>query len=278
MEPRLTFPLWNTPAPGASGAQETDIPTLAWYPADPAQNRGAAMIVIPGGGFRFLAAHEGPAYAEWLALNGISAFVVSYRLASNGYRLPVILQDCLRGIRTVRARAAEFGIDPKRIGIIGASAGGLITAYAVTHQDDGDSLSTDPIDTYSSHLALGVLCYPVITLANPRRKETAEFILGPEPAPADLWRYSAEKQVTPQTAPCFLFHTFEDEKVDVQQSLIFGGALRDAGVPFEMHIYQQGNHGVALGRKPDGNGHVDPGGSLHPWTAECIRWLRSHGF
>src|SRR5438105_2893488 len=118
------IPLWPDGAPGALGKQDVDIPTLTPYPANPAIASGAAMVILPGGGYGGLAPHEGRGYADWLVTNGISCFVVKYRLGSQGYRHPRMLEDAARAVRVVRSRADDWKIDPKRVGIMGSSAGG----------------------------------------------------------------------------------------------------------------------------------------------------------
>src|SRR5437773_9297364 len=144
------IPLWPDGAPGALGKDDKDIPTLTPYPANPAEASGAAMVVCPGGGYGGLAPHEGKDYALWLNEHGITAFVLKYRLGSNGYRHPRMLEDAARGLRPVRGRADEWTVDPKRIGIMGSSAGGHLASTLLTHFDAGDPAATDPIERQSS--------------------------------------------------------------------------------------------------------------------------------
>jgi acetyl esterase/lipase len=122
-------------APGALGKDAKDTPTLTPFWAAPDKATGAVFIVAPGGGYRVLAPHEADAYAKWLAANGVTAFVLKYRLAADGYRVPVILQDAARAVRLVRSNATAWGLDPKRIGMIGSSAGGHLTATLITQFD-----------------------------------------------------------------------------------------------------------------------------------------------
>ena len=145
---RSTEPLrlWPGDAPGALGKDAKDTPTLTPFWAAPDKATGAVFIVAPGGGYRVLAAHEGDAYAKWLAANGITAFVLKYRLAADGYRVPTILLDAARAVRLVRSHAAGWGLDPKRIGMIGSSAGGHLTATLITQFDAGKADATDPIE------------------------------------------------------------------------------------------------------------------------------------
>ena len=161
-----SFPLWNKEVPGALGTAEKDVPTLTVYLPEEGKATGAAIVICPGGGYGGLAQHEGKDYAEWLATNGVAGFVLKYRLGPAGYRHPVMLQDAARAIRTVRARAAEWKVDPKRVGIMGSSAGGHLASTLLTHFDQGNSNANDPIEKQSSRPDLGILCYPVITMGD----------------------------------------------------------------------------------------------------------------
>jgi acetyl esterase/lipase len=259
------FPLWPGGAPGALGTADHDIPTLTPYLPEPAQATGAAIVVCPGGGYGGLAGHEGKDYALWLNEHGIAGFVLKYRLGSHGYRHPVMLQDAARALRTLRARAVEWGVDPKRVGVMGSSAGGHLASTLLTHFDSGQADAADPIDRQSSRPDLGILCYPVISLGKFTHQGSKQNLLGKEPAPELVQLLSNELQVTPQTPPCFVWHTAEDTAVPVENSLEFAAALRRAGVPFDLHIYQRGRHGIGLA-----------GG--HAWTKDCLFWLEQQGF
>lgn len=260
------FPLWAQGAPGALGKEEKDIPTLTPYPAPAERATGTAVVICPGGGYGGLAAHEGKDYALWLNEQGIAGFVLRYRLGSAGYRHPVMLQDAARAVRTVRARAAEWKLDPKRIGIMGSSAGGHLASTLVTHFDEGKPDAADLIDRQSSRPDFGILCYPVITMGEHTHKGSRANLLGNEPSPEQIADLSNELQVTAQTPPCFVWHTWEDPAVPVENSLQFAAALRRAGVPFDLHVYERGQHGMGLG-KPE----------RHPWAADCAFWLRTRG-
>ena len=144
--PPPVIPLWPDGAPGALGKEDKDIPNLTVYLADPAKGTGAAMVVCPGGGYGGLAQHEGKDYALWLNTQGISAFVLKYRLGSGGYRHPIMLQDAARAVRLVRARAEEWKVDSKRVGIMGSSAGGHLASTMLTHFDNGKPDAADPVD------------------------------------------------------------------------------------------------------------------------------------
>jgi len=265
------LPLWPEGAPGALGNSTNDIPTLTpfWASADKAT--GAAIVVCPGGGYGGLAAHEGADYALYLNQHGMTAFVLKYRLGSHGYRHPRMLEDAQRAIRLVRARAAEWKIDPKRVGIMGSSAGGHLASTALTHFDAGKPDAADPVERQSSRPDLGILCYPVISMGPNTHLGSKNNLLGKEPSVELVALLSNEKQVSRDTPPCFLWHTAEDKAVKVENSLEFAAALQRNGVPFDLHVYQKGAHGLGLQDKPPFN-HV------HPWAKDLIFWLEQQGF
>jgi acetyl esterase/lipase len=227
------------------------------------------MLVLPGGGYGHLAPVEGEEYAKWLAAHGVTAYVLKYRLGSAGYRHPAMLTDAARGLRTVRFLARQDGLDPARVGIIGSSAGGHLASTLLTHFDAGKADSDDPIERESSRPDLGVLCYPVITLGEFAHAGSRENLLGKNP-PADLVRLlSNELQVTRETPPVFLWHCASDPAVPVENSLLFAASLRKAGVPFALHIFEKGGHGLAL---------PSAGRGAPAWDVLCLDWLRSRGF
>ena len=264
---QTAIPLWPEGAPGALGKEDKDIPTITPYLADPAQASGAAMVIFPGGGYGGLAAHEGKGYADWFVTNGISSFVVKYRLGSQGYRHPAMLQDAARAVRLVRSRAAEWQVDPKRIGVIGSSAGGHLASTLLTHFESGKADATDPIERESSRPTIGILCYAVITMGPNTHGGSKKNLLGDNPDTELVKMLSNETQVTSDTPPCFIWHTWEDKAVKVENSLDFAYALQRSGVPYDLHIYQKGGHGMGLGK-----------GDQHPWTRDCLYWLKVQGF
>ena len=271
-QPTNSFPLWPGPAPGALGTQDKDIPTLTPFFPEVAKATGAAIVVCPGGGYAGLAPHEGEGYARFLNEQGITAFVLKYRLGSGGYRHPAMLQDAARAIRLVRARAGEWKLDPHRIGLMGSSAGGHLTSTLLTHFDPGKPNAADPVERQSSRPDLGILCYPVISLRQFGHRGSRENLLGKDPSPELIDELSNELKVTRETPPCFLWHTVEDKAVPVENSLAFAEALRKNGVPFDLHIYEKGPHGLGLGSR-----EYDPA-RWHPWTKDCIFWLKQQGF
>jgi acetyl esterase/lipase len=229
------------------------------------------MVICPGGGYGALAQHEGEDYALWLNQHGIAGFVLKYRLGSAGYRHPVMLQDAARAVRLVRARAVEWGIDPGRIGIMGSSAGGHLASTLLTHYDAGQADAADPVDRESSRPDLGILCYAVITMGEHTHEGSKRNLLGADPAMELIVELSAERQVTSDTPPCFIWHTWEDQAVKVENALDFAVALRRRGVRFDLHIYEEGRHGIGLS---DQAPFLNP----HPWARDCVYWLKAQGF
>ncbi len=267
------IPLWPNGAPGALGKEPKDIPTITPYFPEASKATGAAMIICPGGGYgSLMMSYEGEDFARWLCDQGIAGFVLKYRLGSAGYRHPAMLQDAARAMRLIRSRAAEWNLDAKRIGILGCSAGGHLASTLLTHFDSGDAAAPDPIDRLCSRPDLGVLCYAVITMGPMTHAGSRTNLLGANPSQQLIDELSNERHVTKGTPPCFLFHTAEDRAVPVENCLDFAAALHRARVPFEVHVYEHGRHGLGLGSHK-----YDP--SLwHPWTQECRRWLKEHGF
>jgi len=268
-EPKTEL-LWPAGAPGAVGTEAADRPSLAIYPAPAKTANGCGIVVCPGGGYGFLAIdHEGKQIAEWLNSIGVSAFVVSYRIAPR-YHHPAPLLDAQRALRIVRARAKEWGVDPSRVGIIGFSAGGHLASSTGTHFDEGKPDATDPVDRASSRPDFMVLAYPVISFtATYTHAGSRKNLLGESPAPELVSSLSSELQVTAKTPPTFLFHTSEDTGVLSENSVAFYTALRKAGVSAELHIYEKGPHGVGLAKS-------DP--VLSTWPERCRAWMAARGY
>ena len=264
------MPLWPNGAPGAKGSAPEDVPSIQLYQPSADKANGAAIVVCPGGGYGALASHEGHDVAVWLNSIGVTAVVLKYRLGRYGYRHPVMLQDAQRAIRTTRAKAAEWKIDPNRVGIMGFSAGGHLTSTAATHFDAGDANASDPIEKQSSRPDVAIVCYPVITMTDPfAHAGSRKNLLGDNPSQELINLLSSEKQVTEKTPPTFIFHTEDDKGVPVENSLMFAAALRKAKVPYEMHIYETGRHGVGLAKD-------NP--ALSTWPKLLENWLRARKF
>jgi acetyl esterase/lipase len=269
-----SFPLWPDGAPGALGSAEKDVPTLTAFLPDPDKATGAAVVICPGGGYAHLADHEGSVYAKWLNDHGVAGFVLKYRLGPT-YHNPAMLQDATRALRLVRARAGEWKLDPHRIGIMGSSAGGHLASTLLTHYDAGDTNSSDVIERQSSRPDLGILCYAVITMGKFTHQGSKNNLLGNNPSSELVAEFSNELQVTTNTPPCFIWHTFEDRTVPVENSLQFAEALRKAGVPFALHVFEKGGHGMGLGIREYTPENIP---KMHPWTADCLFWFKQQGF
>jgi len=277
----LTFPLtlhadsktellWPAGAPGAKGDGDNDKPTLTISLPPKDKANGAAVVVCPGGGYGGLAiTYEGYDIGKWLNDHGIAAFVLKYRHRGTGYGHPSPLDDAQRAIRTVRARAKEFNVDPAKIGILGFSAGGHLASTAGTHFDAGKTDSKDAIDRVSCRPDFLILCYPVVSFATEHtHKGSRKNLLGEEPDAKLVESYSNELQVTPETPPTFLWHTDADSGVVPENSVLFYLALRKAKVPAELHIYELGRHGLGLAQG-------EPGAAA--WPEACIEWMRGRG-
>jgi acetyl esterase/lipase len=261
--------LWSGAAPGAIGTQDADKPSLTVYPAPEKSAVQTAVIVFPGGGYGTLAKdHEGDQIARWLNSLGVQAFVLQYRIAPR-YHYPAPILDAQRAIRFVRAHAADYKIAPGRIGVWGFSAGGHLASTVGTHFDAGDAGAADPIDRVGSRPDFMILAYPVISFITPyTHRGSLHNLLGDNPDPKLVSSLSNETQVTAQTPPTFLFHTNEDSGVPAENSVLFYLALRQAGVPAEMHIYERGPHGVGL---------ASTDAVLATWPARLKDWLEIRG-
>jgi acetyl esterase/lipase len=255
------FPLWQHDTPYAKGTGENDIPTLT--PFLPNEKSSTAIVVCPGGGYYMLAPHEGHDYAEYLSLHGITAFVLRYRLGQFGYRHPAMLADAQRAIRLVR----EMGF--KQVGIMGSSAGGHLTGSALVYPDFPAYEHKDDTDKISAKPDFGILCYAVTTFNPPfGHTGSGDNLLGQD-APKELMAMmNLPAHVTKDTPPCFIWSTTE---VPAENSEMFADALRKNKVPFELHIYQKGGHGIGLLDKA-------PYKNVHPWASDLLYWLKANNW
>lgn len=266
-----TVRLWPGTPPEAKGDGCYDIPAMTVFDPQPGTANGSAVIILPGGGYAHLAGNlEGRQIADWFTARGFRAFVVSYRLPSHGYLLPVPLMDARRAIQTVRARAEDYHIDPNRIVLIGFSAGGHLAALAATQPLKGDPDAEDAIDRVSSRPDYLVLGYPwigAVSLDYSHLNYCKEFHL--ESQCAELTRkFDPTLFVNNEVPPTFIYHTFDDRTVPLEQSLSFFEALAKAGVQTEYHVFASGAHGSGLGR-----GKL----SLEQWPKLLDTWLRDKG-
>jgi acetyl esterase/lipase len=263
--------LWPDGAPLAKGQEDKDQPFVYAWPAAKEKANGAAFVVCPGGGYGGLASdHEGTQVAKWFNGLGVSAFVLHYRLGSQGYHYPIQLMDVQRAIRHVRANAKEYGIDPKRIGVVGFSAGGHLSSMAATLFDEKpDGATNDAVDQVSARPDVAAPTYPVISMIEPYRHDgSRKNLLGPNNTDELAAKVSTERRITPQTPPIFLFQTDEDTVVPAENAVAFYLACRKNKVPAELHVYRPGPHGVGLFLG-------DP--VLGSWSGHLRDWLRTQG-
>ena len=266
-----TIKLWESGAPGTPATKPEDEPVLLMSaPDNNSKATSTAVIVVPGGGYGHLAMdHEGGQIADWLNGFGVTAFVLKYRMSTTGHGHPVPMMDGQRAVRLVRARAKDWNIDPKRVGVLGFSAGGHLASTLGTHFDSGNTDAADDIDRVSSRPDFLVLCYPVISFKEGfSHSGSRKNLLGDSPDPKLVESLSNETQVTKETPPTFIFQTSEDRGVPAENCVAFYLALHKAGVPAEMHIFQNGPHGVGLARGISGT---------REWPKLCENWLEVRG-
>lgn len=227
----------------------------------------ASVIIFPGGGYGHLARHEGEGLAQFFNLLGLHAFVLHYRLGTKGHRHPAPLEDALHTITLLRTNALEWGLDSQRIAVTGASAGGHLAATLLTLTSaDRLPAALKSFSAINARPDLGILSYPVIRMETNGHAGSRRNLLGDTPDAADLTLLSADRQVTAQTPACFLWHTVEDASVPVDDSLAFASALRKAGVPFELHLYERGPHGMGIRE------------FTHPLLNDLRHWLTLRGW
>ena len=262
----LRLSIWPGPAPLGDGKSESVEVPITVHLADPATANGAAVVICPGGGYGGQVIEgEGHGIARWLNKHGLAGVVLQYRLPRGNYHRPML--DAQRAIRVVRAHAAEWKLDPRRIGIIGFSAGGHLASTAGTHFDDGDAKSADPVARQSCRPDFMVLVYPVITMGAQTHGGSRQNLLGPAPAPELIELLSNEKQVTDRTPPTFLTHARTDAVVPVAHSRMFYEACQAHRVPAELLEFPEGNHGY--------NGYQ--GKEWDAWQVRCLEWLKEQG-
>ncbi len=266
-----TIRLWPGKAPEAKGDTCWDIPTLTIVGPRHGSANGSAVLIFPGGAYVGLAGDlEGGQIADWFTARGFRAFILSYRLSSHGYLLPVPLLDARRAIQLVRSHASEYHIAPDRIVVIGFSAGGHLAALAGTQFVAGNPNAADPAERVSSRPDYLVLGYPWLGAISPDTSHLTYCKLFHVMDRCEELRkaYSPDLYVTKETPPTFIYHTFNDQTVPVQQSLDFFQALVKAGVQTEYHVFANGAHGSGLGKG-------DP--ALDAWPSLLENWLRAKG-
>ena len=252
--------LWNGPAPMGDG---TFAATNAFITVHrPEKPNRTVVVICPGGGYKFRSMNpEGHNVARWLNEHGITGVVLEYRLPDGKSFVPLL--DAQRTLRTVRSKAAEWGCDPKKVGIAGFSAGGHLASTAATHFDGGDAQSTDPVNRLSCRPDFAILVYPVITMGEKTHAGSKSNLLGKTPTPEAIELFSNEKQVTTQTPPTFLTHAQDDRLVPPDNSQLFFDALQAHNISSEYLKLPSGGHGL--------NKHSGP--MWEEWQTKALRWL-----
>ena len=266
-----TVRLWSGDAPDAKGKACEDMPTLTVFFPPSGVGNGSSVIILPGGSHMNLSGIlEGREIADWFTARGITAFILQYRLGSNGYIFPVPLYDARRAVQFVRSRAADYHLDPHRVVIIGFSAGGHLAALAATKPVDGNEDAADPVDRVSSRPDFLVLAYPWIGAISMDYSHLnyCKLMKVENRCEALTKEFSPDLFVTRDTPPAFWYHTADDFTVPIDQGLRFYEALLKAGVPAEAHVFAHGSHGSGLGK---GNP------SLDQWPPLLETWLRAQG-
>ena len=252
------IPYWND-SYIEDGETSPRKPTITVYKG----TSDCAVVIFPGGGYAMRAEHEGTAYAEKLLSIGITSFVVDYRVAP--YKHPAELSDAVRAVRYARYYADKYGIDKNKIAVMGSSAGGHLAASVSVHYGKDIYEETDDIDKENCKPNATILCYPVIDMFEYRHDGSRQNLIGERAFKADKELMSLHRHVTRETPPAFIWHTAEDCTVPVQNSLLYAGALSEAQVPFELHIYPFGHHGLGLAEEMP---HVAQ------WANSLKNWLK----
>jgi len=235
-------------------------------------NNGAAVVIFPGGGYSHVTLNlSGYQLAKWFNTLGMSAFVVNYRLPNSPDLIQKELgplQDAERAIQIVRANAFKWGIRKNKIGVMGTSAGGHLASLVATNPDEVSSVK-DSINSFSFHPDFMILISPVIDMGKYAHKGSRISLLGPNPVPELIEKYSTQTRVTAQTPPCFMVHAFNDKGVLPQHSLLFYQALLEKKVSTSFHVFPQGGHAININNNP---------GSTELWKPLCEMWMKEMGF
>ena len=264
LKDRTEIPLWcGTPPAGESDPEQ--IPVITPYAPLVWKKNHRALVIFPGGAYCFWDKNEGHGFAEFFSQQGYYCFVVNYRLGSKnsdgGCHHPAQISDAARAVRLVRSWASELDYRANRIGVIGCSAGGHLAASVSVLSELGLTLPEEgEVARISSRPDFAILCYPVLTLGEYTHNPSKKHLLGEHFDPAEAEKLSLENSVNGKTPPTFLYHRLGDHHVPCENSILYAEALRRHGVPFELHIYEKGDHG----------GYLGPG---HPWVAEALRWV-----
>ena len=283
----LTLKLWPDGIPGSktdpsyaeniiltdgviTRCEKVVTPDLTVFLPPPEKANGAAVLICPGGGYGVLAFdHEGNAIAMWLNYYGIAGIILKYRLPSDRIMIDKSigpLQDAQEAMRVIRRNAAEWKIDPKRVGVIGFSAGGHLASTISTHYADK---VYDVKDNISARPDFSMLIYPVISMDTTiTHHGSRNNLIGIDPTEKNVLRFSNEKQITRDTPPAFLVHSSDDNAVPVMNSIGYYMGLQKKKIPAELHIFQKGGHGYGL---------APNGGTESSWPALCLKWMKQIG-
>jgi acetyl esterase/lipase len=264
--------LWPNSAPFAKGTASGDVPKLYLYPAIGTGVK-SAVIVLPGGGYTHeMMEKEGAVEARWLAAHGVVAFVLQYRL-SPWYRYPVPMLDGARAVRYVRSHAADFAIDPNKIGVWGFSAGGHLAGYLATEPTRFDHAAIDPVERVNAHPDFAVFSYARLSMDDSiPRPSNMEALVGDNPSPEMLDKISYARHVTKDTSPSFIYSTTGDRQVNSLNATAYYEALKRAGVPVELHVFELGPHGTGIGQNLKGLAE------LEVWPLLLEHWMQLHGW
>jgi acetyl esterase/lipase len=292
-DPAETIPLWPGTPPGGENVHltlqllersptpdvfhdrfVTDIQTPLLTVFRPDKPNGAALLLAPGGGYRRVVIDkEGFEAAHRLNAAGLTVFVLRYRLPAEGWTngADVPLQDAQRAMRLIRSRAKDFGIDPRRVGVLGFSAGGHVAASLMTRGGERIYPQLDTVEQYDARPDFAGLMYPVISMVPPiAHAGSREKLLGADPTDLQQAKYSPDLHVTHETPPTFITLAADDKEVDPRNSLDMFAALRAAGVPAELHVFEEGGHGFGL--------RLIQGKPAQIWPDLFLAWVRRHGF
>jgi len=283
----LTLKLWPDGIPGSktdlsyvekititdgriTRCEKVVTPDLTIFLPSPEKTNGTAVLICPGGGYGALAFdHEGNAIAKWLNDNGIAGIILKYRLPSDQIMTDKStgpLQDAQEAMRVIRRNSSEWKIDPKKIGVIGFSAGGHLASTISTHYSEK---VYSVKDNTSARPDFSLLIYPVVSMdTNITHRGSRNNLIGLKPAEEQVRRFSNELQITADTPPAFLVHSADDKAVPVMNSIGYFRGLQKNNIPAELHIFQKGGHGYGL--SPDG-------GTESSWPELCMRWLKAMG-
>ena len=252
--------LWNGKAPAGEGKTVNGDAFVTVH--RPAKPNGTSMVICPGGGYGFLVmGAEGHGIAKWLNQHGITGIVLQYRLPRGNRFVPLL--DAQRAIRLTRSNAAKWDCDPKKVGIIGFSAGGHLASTAATHFDKGNPDDPDPVNRQGCRPDFAILVYPVITMGKKTHGGSRSNLLGRATGAETVNYYSNEKQVTAQTPPVFLTHAKDDRLVSADNSRLFYAAMKAHKVRGKYLELPRGGHGL--------NGYKGP--MWDAWQTQSLRWL-----